>query len=175
MLSVPPVQYPACGTPFHGAVVITETRLSVNLYFTKAARPMAATVSGSHSKVKPNTMFTARQKISCTSDMYPFPGAWRSVHKAGSLGQTHIITAAHMTRRHLLPARSPRCGAVSRNTSSFPQSFSFPPETAVLAGGVDHSRERAALDMLMHTKRCTHQQWFEHCTGFGSVWYTVCT
>ncbi len=77
----PPEGISPLEAPFHGAVVATEMRLSVNLYFTKAARPMAAKVRGSHRMVAPNARFTAS---------------------------------------------SPRCGGVSRNTSSGPQSRPLP-------------------------------------------------
>ena len=39
---------------------MTEIRLSVNLYFTNAARPMAAKVRGSHSNVAPKAMLVAK-------------------------------------------------------------------------------------------------------------------
>ena len=48
------------GALFHGAVVITDTLLSVKRYLTKAPRPMAAKVSGSHSSVMPRARLAAR-------------------------------------------------------------------------------------------------------------------
>ena len=61
-----------------GAVVSTDTRLSVKRYFTNAARPTAAAVSGSQTSVAPSATFVAR---------------------------------------------SPRCGAVSKNTVSSSKSY----------------------------------------------------
>ena len=55
--------YQHCGESdilFQGALVMTESRLSVNLYFTKAALPNAANVRGSHRRVAPNAILTAR-------------------------------------------------------------------------------------------------------------------
>ena len=45
---------------FQGAVVITDTRLSVNLNLINAPRPMAAAVSGSQSSVAPSARFVTR-------------------------------------------------------------------------------------------------------------------
>ena len=54
--------------PFQGAVVTTDSRRSVNLYFTNAARPIAAAVRGSQSSVAPSAILVARSpRCGCVS------------------------------------------------------------------------------------------------------------
>ena len=65
LLSVTSMYYNFCSSQidnslFHGAVVMTDIRLSVNLYLRNAARPTAAIVSGNHNRVAPRAIFVTK-------------------------------------------------------------------------------------------------------------------